>query len=461
MAATRTTEDTDRNHEETEPIGAINPYTLAELVAGRTIDWKQVGEPRRLLEDLLATPYEQLFDPVHESPLYLGVRVTDNGVLERVRPAVLDVRLPDAAHDDDQVPFGDPRRLRRIGDLAGYLDTKDVADIAIDSASLTADGLLRLHIAPTGQSRIERLARVFTPKIVTSVVYLPDFQPIDDVVFEPPVTYWGDNGAFFNEAAEFSDPIQGNVANCYLIAAMSAVAWSQPYRIRHLTRATGTGQQQFVNKLQLFSSSSLASSEVEVTDAIPLRYSNGRPMYARSSEDGETWPSILEKAYAKWESGHAGDTPNIESTAWGSGSRACSELTGLGKWSVATAGTSADDLWSLVRQNSLSGRTFNPMTAGTYGSGESSPDKVVYADANLVASHVYTVLGWDYRNGKKYIILRNPWGSTEATQGSLGGTVSFYDISWWRSISLMEPDGVFGLEMSVFKSYFSSLGGAK
>lgn len=451
---------TDRANEDSELSGVVNPYALAEVVAGRTIDWTQEAEPRRLLEDLLATPYDKLFDPVHESPLYLGIRVTAKG-LERVRPAVLDVRLPDASHDDGRPVFGDPGRLRKIGDLAGYLDAKDVADIAIDDASLTDQGMLRLHIAPTGESRLERLARVLTPKIVTAVVHVPDFQPIDDVVFEPPVSYWGDNGSFFLETAEFADPIQGAVANCYLIAAMSAVAWAQPHRIRHMTRATGTGQQQFVNKVQLFSSTTHASSDVEVTDAIPLRFSNNKPMYARSSEAGETWPSILEKAYAKWESGHTGDTPSIESTAFGSGSRACSELTGLTRWGVATASTSADDLWSLVRQNSLSRRTFNPMIAGTYGTGDSSPDKVIYSDANLVANHVYTVLGWDYRNGKKYVILRNPWGFKEATLGALTGSVSFYDISWWRSISLADSDGVFGLEMSVFKSYFSSLGGAK
>lgn len=458
MATTR--KPTNSTDTESDLVGVINPYSLAELIAGRTIDWATVAEPRHLLEDLLATPYEHLFDPVHESPLYLGIQVTDGG-LERVRPAVLDVTLPEEPHDDDRLTFGDVSRLRRIGDLGAYFDTKDVADIAIDSASYADSGVLRLHIAQIGESRLERLARVFTPTIVTSVTYVPDFEFPPTLVFEPPVSYWGDNGTFFAEAAEFFDPIQGSVANCYLIAAMSAVAWAQPHRIRHLTRATGSGQQQFVNKVALFDSSSHAASDVEVSDAIPIRYSNNRPMYARSSETGETWPSILEKAYAKWESGHTGDTPNIPSTAYGSSSRACSELTGLTRWSVATAGVSADDLWSTVRQNSRGGRTFNPMVASTYGSGTDSPDKVVYADANLVANHAYTVLGWDYRNNKKYIILRNPWGSTEATQGSLAGTVSFYDISWWRSVALADPDGVFGLEVSVFKSYYSHLGGAK
>src|SRR5690606_26114297 len=110
--------------------------------------------------------------------------------------------------------------------------------------------------------------------IVTSVVDIPNFQPADDLVFELPMSYWGDYGNFFAEAAEFFDPKQGAVANCYLIAAMSAVAWAQPYRIRHLTRATGTGQQRFVNNVTLYQFDTHAATEVEVTDAIPLSYSN-------------------------------------------------------------------------------------------------------------------------------------------------------------------------------------------
>ena len=36
--------------------GVINPYALAETVAGRRIAWHEVDAPR-LLEDILATPY--------------------------------------------------------------------------------------------------------------------------------------------------------------------------------------------------------------------------------------------------------------------------------------------------------------------------------------------------------------------------------------------------------------------
>lgn len=449
-----------KQQDDSDLVGVINPYALAELVLGRTIPWNQIANPRQLLEEALATPYEQLFDPVYESPLYMGLRLNEKLTLERVRPAILDVERPQGEDDLERYQFGDVSALKKVGDLGRYYKTEDIASIPIDAATLVEPGVLKLRISQPGESRLARLASRFTPAILKAILDINELPDLEDITFEPPVSYWGDYGNFFAEAAEFFDPKQGAVANCYLIAAMSAVAWAQPYRIRHLTRATGAGQQQFVNNITLYHVDSHAASEVEVSDAIPLRYSNDQPMYARSTEAGETWPAILEKAYAKWESGASGDTPDIPSTAFGSPSRACAELTGLTRFSVATSGTSADDLWDLVRQNSLGRRTFNPMVASTYSSGASSPDKVIYGDANLVANHAYTVLGWDYRNNKKYIILRNPWASTEATLGSLDATVMMHDISWWRPIVLSNPDGTFALEIGVFKSYFSSLGGA-
>ena len=99
-------------------------------------------------------------------------------------------------------------------------------------------------------------------------------------------------------------------------------------------------------------------------------------------------------------------------------------LTGGQRSYFGNASMSADDLWNLARSNSLGGRTFNPMTCWTYSSGDASPDHVNYSDANIVGSHCYTVLGWAYQNGAKYIILRNPWGNTEATVQTLNATVA-------------------------------------
>ena len=65
---------------------------------------------------------------------------------------------------------------------------------------------------------------------------------------------------------------------------------------------------------------------------------------------------------------------------------ATARLTGGHRAYYDTPSRTADDLWNLVRANSLGGRTFNPMTAWTYSTGDAAKKKVVYADGNIVAS---------------------------------------------------------------------------
>jgi hypothetical protein len=430
----------------------INPYALAEVVAGRKIAWSRVDDRPRLLEELLQTPYGELFDPKFDSPLYVGFRLNDE--LRLVQDEVeLPKEPPANANDLEQLPL-DAATIRTLADLGPVFRTKDVGSIEVERADFGSSAVeVRLRLSDT--LRKERLARVLSPELLQVIVHRPDVHD----AYLPPAWSWVDTGEFFHEAAEYFDPIQGAVANCYLIAAMASIAWARPYMIGQLTRATGQGQQQFVDMIRFHDiDHGNAEVDVEVTEATLVSTSTGQPLYCRSSEAGEIWPAVYEKAFAKWKTGTTSDYPDITATAWGDCVRASAELTGLGRHYYETASMSADDLWNTVRANSLSGRTFNPMTAATYGSGDASPDHVNYADANLVAAHCYSVLGWAYESGQKYIVLRNPWGNTEATLGVLGGTEWFYDVSWWRPIVLSNPDGVFALRADVFKSYFGWLG---
>ncbi len=235
-----------------------------------------------------------------------------------------------------------------------------------------------------------------------------------------------------------------------------------PSRIRHLTRATGQPQDAFTNIIQFFKpdSGGQLDKEIEVTDAVPLS-PGGQFIYARSSEAGEIWPAVYEKAFAKLLTGTTSDHPDILKTASGDSVHATAQLTGGHREYHTTARNTADQLWKIVRQNSRGHRTFNPMAAWTYPTGDAAPKKVVYANANVVASHACTILGWDYRNGRKYIILRNPWGNTEATVQNLTGTTWLWDISWWRPVNLADMDGTFAVEASAFQQYWQGLGVVK
>jgi len=56
--------------------GARNPYALAEYLLGTSIDWnaKSPTEVRHIMENTFSRPYEKLFSPEHESPLYEPLR---------------------------------------------------------------------------------------------------------------------------------------------------------------------------------------------------------------------------------------------------------------------------------------------------------------------------------------------------------------------------------------------------
>jgi hypothetical protein len=74
-----------------------------------------------------------------------------------------------------------------------------------------------------------------------------------------------------------------------------------------------------------------------------------------------------------------------------------------------------------------------------------------------------------------YVILRNPWGGTEATVGTVGGTWVAWDAPYglsvtspaaggrgfWRSIDLAASDGIFALRADTFRTYFSGFGVVK
>jgi hypothetical protein len=437
----------------------INPYALAELVVGHPIKWKEVTDVPRFLEDILQTPYEELFDPIYEGPLYMGLRLNDRLQLEQVRSPLLDVEI--RLDINDLEASLDTLQIRKLADLGPRFAVDDVGSIPVTRAEIGSLNYLHLTLRLPEKERWQRLAQVFNKKIVATVAPDPN-EKGQAKDWTPPNGMWGTPGRFFNEAAEFFDPIQGAVANCYYIAALSAVAWAVPYSIKHMTRATGVSQELFTNLIRFYKPDSYGQldREIEVTDRVPLNAA-GNFIYARSSEAGEIWPAVHEKAYAKLITGTTGDQPDITATAWGDCVWATAQLTGKKRHYYSTSGHSSDALWDLVRANSLSRRTFNPMTCWTYSSGAASEKKIVYSDANIVASHCYTVLGWEYRNGRKYIILRNPWGNTEATVQTLDGTVWLYDISWWRPINLTAVDGTFAIEASAFKTYFAGMGVVK
>jgi hypothetical protein len=444
---------------EGQNCAVINPYALADLVAGQHIPWKEIPDPERVLEQILATPYEELFDPKYAGPLYIGLRLDEKLQLVPERSPLLDYVPPKDGNDTQAGGLDDLSQYRTLGDLMQLADLKSILEWPIFCFDISRLSRLQVSLRLPEALRTMQLGRAFSPDVIKSITFDPNIVINFDVGWTPPGGHWGTAGEFFHETAEFFDPVQGAVANCYYIAALSAMAWATPFRIAHLTRATGPNQDQFNDQIDFFKpdTGGTIDKKIQVTEALPLNAGGGF-IYCRSSETGETWPAVYEKAFAKLVTGTATDMPDITKTAWGDCVWATAQLNGGTRSYFNTASRSADDLWNILRSHCLSYRTFDPMTAWTYSSGDASPDHVDYSSAHVVGSHCYTVLGWAYRDCQRWIVLRNPWGNTEATASVLDATISMYDVSWWRPITLKNNDGVFAMEISAFKKYFAGFG---
>jgi Calpain family cysteine protease len=487
--------------------GVPSPYALAELVLRRRIDWDTVPNRPALLEEILQTPYENLFDPTLGSPLYIDQNRNKDGTVSRSRPEFANEIASDAKRNaNNQV-------VSNLAELVDALGEKQLAEIPVRALASGLGGRLIMELGESLKARSERFGRLFRPELID--ILFPKFEQ----GYHPAGMTWKDGGRFYNEAAEFFDPVQGAVGDCYLIAALSSVAWARPFAISDAVRATGGDNESFSHRLTFYNSG--APQNFEVTDKI-LIDDNGNIPFCHSSESGETWPSLYEKAYAKMRLGEASDFPAIPNIAGGDPVGASAQLTGLSPTYMWHSSFTAAEVLASVQSHSSHGRTTSPMTAWTYGSGPEGD--VAYRDANVVAGHAYSVLGsmrrYEFRFDRiehidrfdikkpifpidipdvfppkpepgpflqlsssglltatrfaesklinhisikglvpvDYLIVRNPWGFFEATGSSTaGGSHQARDIDWWRNIQL-GSNGVFAIEVNAFHRYFAGIG---
>jgi hypothetical protein len=281
------------------------------------------------------------------------------------------------------------------------------------------------------------------------------------------VTQWVDDGNFFTDAVQFTDPIQGNLADCYFIAALASVAWACPLLVSQRPAPKGQAghfaDSTAADAISFFDSS--GRHDVSATELLPQL--NGSWIYAHADDRKELWPGVYEKAFAMWKTKTTSEQPNLSKIAYGdtiaagvsltngSGSYfPTSEVINLPFLDISFDLVTADQIWQTVRAHSLGMRTFHPMMAWTPGS---APAGLDYGSAQVVLNHAYSILGWDYRNGTEYIVLRNPWGTYEAMLNVLAGSWSAYDVSFWRATTLSSA-GVFAMSAPTFKQYFQGFG---
>src|SRR5262249_51453356 len=206
------------------------------------------------------------------------------------------------------------------------------------------------------------------------------------------IQYGPVEGELFINGATFDDVRQGAIGDCYFVSSLSAIAEADPQWISGAIQSNpdNTFTVRFFRR----------GKPVYVTvDNEFLHSKSGRLVLGSSTDKGELWVAVMEKAYAKWKGGYQ----NIGQG--GNPATALSEITGVSSRLILDAAISEESLYSKL-QTML--EHHEAVVAGTY----SGPHNV-YAKDHLVTSHAYTILGVKEEDDQKYVVLRNPWGNTE------------------------------------------------
>ncbi|KAI0479699.1 hypothetical protein F4859DRAFT_503698 [Xylaria cf. heliscus] len=488
-------------------VGCINPFALAENMIGHKID-RQSITAIRIIQDTLQTDYEDLFDMKHHSVLFAGLKLNKD---ERMADELEEEEVKILKEKDLVTP--DLSRLDKLGDLED-IGLKDMDNARIKRASIQNN---KLHLVLHADS----IARTVCNREVTQTINdfcLPFRRGREQREFTPPNSSWRDArevlmmrnnmnlrrgiisdyntlydyGGSREFMRKFDDPIQGATANSWFVAALFSVYWADPAKINRKmdiqmrmhdpNSDEGRRQHRFSVKFHdKGGRNNNKTQTVEVDYRVPVNNSSEDFVYCRSSDGMALWPSLYEKAFAKWiNNGNEDDGVNrrkaIASTSTSSTSsggehvditqlhhgdpiKAMAQINGREPHYYFTDKHDASDLVGLVRGCSVNHRTICPMAAWTYAC-----DRGTYRGCNLVANHAYSVLGWSSvgQGDKQYIIIRNPWGATEPHGlTSYPGILTRVEPEYWRPASLLDREGVLAVEAGAFKEYFACLGVAK
>jgi hypothetical protein len=258
------------------------------------------------------------------------------------------------------------------------------------------------------------------------------------------------------------DPIQQKgIPDCYLMAALSALAWVCRVNIT-LPNAQGDVPLKIRGR----------DFTARKTEELPVD-AGGNLTCARSSGPNETWPAIYEKMYAKFL--NIGSDPGSPSNP-----DVCNGMPKDGNALVTLV-----DLTSWTDHSEPSAnykKIFTDLTTETkvkYPVVASTPDlSGIPTGYAVMPKHDYSVLGTYSEAGKDYIVLRNPLGSVSQNSGitmKTTGSWTYKDRCYKKNAEEYKPiypggipptktlnfdlsRGLFALEVSEFTKYFIKFG---
>jgi multidrug efflux pump subunit AcrA (membrane-fusion protein) len=219
------------------------------------------------------------------------------------------------------------------------------------------------------------------------------------------------------------DALQGQVGDCYFIAALASVAKTHPELLAKAVKTNRDG----TYTVTFFENKKGPGPLEPVSITIDGTFANrsGRLEYAAARETKELWPMIFEKAYAAWKGGFDAIEAGMSATA-------LEALTGTKPdFFAVTSNSNPTELWNNLKKVTSGGGCVVALSKPWDPS-----------EQGVVADHAYTLLGVEEKNGQKFVQLRNPWGEREPGQDG-------------------RDDGIFSMPLEKFMTSFATVEFAK
>ncbi|THU81095.1 cysteine proteinase [Dendrothele bispora CBS 962.96] len=282
-----------------------------------------------------------------------------------------------------------------------------------------------------------------------------------------------ENPQFFVDGADAVDLVQGFIGNCWFISALATMATKKNLVERFcVARDEQVGVYGFIffrdaYWVTVIIDDLLYTSIPKFEELAPQEkqlYHNNKDFYnkharqgtkslyfAKSATQGETWAPLIEKAYAKLHGSYA-------ALRGGEAGEAMEDLTGGISTFIPTRDIfDIDRFWNEELRKANVNRLFGCVFQGLSGARSGNWSSQIFG---LFGNHAYSVLRAVEVNGKRFVIVRNPWGNSEWTGPWSDGSKEWMK-EWLERLPefghVFGDDGQFVMEYKDFLSCWDTL----
>jgi hypothetical protein len=399
-------------------IGCPDPFSVAELIAGKKIDWSKKSDEIDALAEIFGVTKEAF---LNNSTTLLCPFISTNskGALVKISEAEAEKRLEEFlkanARPQKAVKASSSKKT-----LTPTQKRKEVINVL-------------LHREVTEK----KLAKEIKAKRIV-------LNTSNDSVYLPTGMQWEDKGYFFNEVAHWYDINQGAIGDCYFLAALCSTVYVNSFWIKNnVALRCKNGVQEdtpwhaidfYVPEGTRYESSTIWTNKrgtvqtVVVSEELLVNEVNNRKFGVcgpKEKIDGYVngpkstldacWPAVYEKAYAKFLEKCTSDYPNMNNKInGGNAGGALREILRTEKVvEQSLDNLSVDQIWEIglnahSKPTCVSIHRYWDSNKQAYVS--KAGTEAQYKNMGLYIGHVYSFLDVMIKNSKKYVVLRNPHG---------------------------------------------------